>query len=98
MKDRPMNRRYLDTSSTIVAAITAVLFIGALFLKGFTHDLFLEAGVFLVSAKILMMMHANRETALQLDEKMNTILAMLPRLAHTEKSSGNVEAAHDDHR
>ena len=97
MKDRPMNRRYLDTPSTIVAAITAALFIGALFLKGFTHDLFLEAGVLLVSAKILMMMHANHETAVQLDDKMNTILATLARLAHTEKRSGTADDAQDDH-
>jgi hypothetical protein len=54
--------------------------------------------VFLVSTKILMMMHANHETAIQLDKKMNTILTMLDRSTHTEKSSGTVEDAHDDQR
>jgi len=35
--------------------ITLLLFIAALFVKGFTHDLLLEAGVFLVSVKVIMM-------------------------------------------
>jgi hypothetical protein len=34
--------------------LTLVLFIVALFAKGFTHDLLLEAGVFLVSVKLIL--------------------------------------------
>ncbi len=49
-----MNRN-LDLGSIIVILITLVLFIVALFIKGFTHDLLLEAGVFLVSVKLIMM-------------------------------------------
>ncbi len=49
-----MNRS-LDLGSIIVILITLVLFIVALFIKGFTHDLLLEAGVFLVSVKLIMM-------------------------------------------
>ena len=56
--------RYLDLGSIIIILITLVLFIAALFIKGFTQDLLLEAGVFLVSVKVIMMaykisMHAN---------------------------------------
>jgi hypothetical protein len=47
--------KQLDMGSIIVILITLVLFIAALFVKGLTHDLFLEAGVFLVSVKIIMM-------------------------------------------
>jgi hypothetical protein len=57
-------KKHLDLGSIIVILITLALFIVALFVKGFTHDLLLEAGVFLVSVKVIMMayqnsMHAN---------------------------------------
>ena len=56
--------RYLDLGSIIIILVTFVLFVTALFVKGFTHDLLLEVGVFLVSVKVIMMaykisMHAN---------------------------------------
>jgi hypothetical protein len=50
---------YFDTGSLIVIIVTFVLFIVALFTKGFTHDILLEAGVFLVSAKLIMMGYKN---------------------------------------
>ena len=50
-------KEHLDLGSIIVIIITLVLFITALFVKGFTHDLLLEAGVFLVSVKVIMMAH-----------------------------------------
>lgn len=58
-------RKHLDLGSIIILLITLALFIAALFFKGFTHDLLLEAGVFLVSVKVIMMayrisVHADR--------------------------------------
>ena len=47
-------KQYFDYGSLVVIVITFVLFVIALFAKGFTHDLLLEAGVFLVSVKIIM--------------------------------------------
>ncbi len=47
--------KHFDMGSIIVIVITFVLFTMALFFTGFTHDLLLEAGVFLVSAKLIMM-------------------------------------------
>jgi hypothetical protein len=44
-----------DAGSVIVVALTAALFAVALFVKGFTHDLLLEAGVLLVSIKLILM-------------------------------------------
>jgi cobalamin biosynthesis protein CobD/CbiB len=57
-------RKHLDLGSIIILLITLVLFIAALFVKGLTHDILLEAGVFLVSVKVIMMaynisQHAN---------------------------------------
>jgi hypothetical protein len=40
-------------------SLSSLLFILALFTKGFTHDLLLEAGVFLVSVKLIMMAYKN---------------------------------------
>lgn len=48
-------QKHFDTGSLIVIVITFVLFAMALFTKGFTHDLLLEAGVFLVSVKLILM-------------------------------------------
>lgn len=47
--------RHFDTGSLGVMGLTLVLFIAALLVKGFTHDLLLEAGVFLVSVKLILM-------------------------------------------
>ena len=47
--------KHFDIGSIIVIAITFVLFTMALFFTGFTHDLLLEAGVFLISVKLIMM-------------------------------------------
>lgn len=68
-------RKYLDLPSIVVAAVTLVLFVAALFVKGITHDLFLEAGVFLISVKILMVMHATRTAAERAERKMDAVLA-----------------------
>lgn len=47
--------KHFDLSSIVVIAITFVLFVMALFFTGFTHDVLLEAGVFLVSVKLIIM-------------------------------------------
>ena len=51
--------KYFDAGSLMVILITFVLFVLALFTQGFTHDLFLEAGVFLVSVKLIIMAYWN---------------------------------------
>jgi hypothetical protein len=52
-------KKHFDTGSLLVMGITFVLFVLALFTKGWTHDLLLEAGVFLVSVKLIMMAYKN---------------------------------------
>jgi hypothetical protein len=47
--------KHFDTGSLAVIVVTFVLFVLALFFTGLTHDLLLEAGVFLVSVKLIMM-------------------------------------------
>lgn len=66
--------KYLDLPSVIVAALTLVLFLAALFVKGVTHDLFLEAGVFLISVKVLIMIHRHQRSVLRLESKIDALL------------------------
>ncbi|MBN1181610.1 MAG: hypothetical protein JXB49_04925 [Bacteroidales bacterium] len=54
-------KKFLSLADLIVILITFLLFITALFLKGFTHDLLLEAGVLAVSIKIIMMGYKNNQ-------------------------------------
>lgn len=72
-------KRFMDTGSMLVAAITLVLFVAALFAKGLSHDLFLEAGVFLVSVKIILMNHRNNVALTAMHEKMDRVLAALAK-------------------
>ena len=52
-------RKLLDIGSWITIAVTLVLFAVAVFVEGVPHDLLLEAGVFLVSAKLVIMSYKN---------------------------------------
>jgi hypothetical protein len=74
--------RKLDRGSLLVMAITMVLFVGAVFATGLTHDLLLEAGVFLVSVKLMIMAYKNSVTAesirSQLDEIKSLLMARPP--------------------
>lgn len=55
-------RENFDIGTLIVIAITFILFAIALFHKGFTHDLLLEAAVFLVSVKLILLSYQNSVT------------------------------------
>jgi hypothetical protein len=69
--------RHFDPWSLLVIAITLVLFFEALFVKGITHELFLEAGVFPVSVKLILMSHKNGEAVEQTDERLQQIQVLL---------------------
>jgi hypothetical protein len=71
--------KHMDFGSLMVALITLALFLAALFTKGINHDLFLEAGVFLVSVKIIVMAYKNGVAVGHLSEKLDKILAELAR-------------------
>lgn len=68
---------HLDPWSVVVILLTLILFLVALFLKGFTHDLLLEAGVFLVSLKLIIMGHKNSVIARHTEEQLQRILDAL---------------------
>jgi len=76
----PTFLRHLDIVSQLVILTTFVLFVVALFIKGFGHGLLLEAGVFLISVKLIIMAHKNSILAKDLDDRLERIEAMLMRM------------------
>ena len=78
MPSRPI--KHLDTWSLVVISLTFMLFIAALFIKGFTHELLLESGVFLVSAKLVMMAHKNSALGELLQQRLDSIEGTLRQM------------------
>jgi hypothetical protein len=68
---------HFDVGTSIVIAITFVLFVWALFVKGFSHDLLLEAGVFLVSLKLILMAYKSSVTTSTLLNELQDIKKIL---------------------
>jgi hypothetical protein len=71
-----MNRHF-DTPTIIVVIITFILFTVALFVKGLTHDILLEAGVFLVSVKLIIMSYKSSLTNQKLMDELSDIKHIL---------------------
>lgn len=66
-------REHFDAGSLAIIVITFILFVAALFTRGFTHDLLLEAGVFLVSVKLIIMSYKNVDAIHSLHHKLDKI-------------------------
>ena len=71
--------QHLDTGSRAVIVVTCVLFIAALFIKGVGHGVLLEAGVFLVSVKLIIMAYKNSVAEAQIKEQLLRIEGLLGR-------------------
>lgn len=72
--------KVLDLGSQVVIVLTLLLFLVALFLKGFTHELLLEAGVFLVSVKLILLSCKNGIAARLADERLAQMQDALRRI------------------
>jgi glucose-6-phosphate-specific signal transduction histidine kinase len=79
---------HLDSRSIVVLAITLVLFILALFTKGLTHDLLLEAGVFLVSMKLIIMAYNNNVQSKAVESRLHAIQVAVDRMEHRLRDTG----------
>jgi hypothetical protein len=66
-----------DPWSAIVIVLTAGLFALALLVKGFTQDLFIEAGILLVSIKLILMAQKNARTEESLERRLTRIEELL---------------------
>lgn len=69
--------KHFDMGSLIVIVITFVLFSMALFFTGITHDLLLEAGVFLVSIKLIIMGYKSNVSSNHIHRELEEIKSML---------------------
>ncbi len=65
----------LGLGSLAVITITLILFVTALFLKGFTHDLLLEAAVFLVSVKLIILSYRISQGVESIEKKLDLVLS-----------------------
>lgn len=70
-------KEHFDTGSMVIILLTAVLFIIALFVKGLTKDLLLEAGVLLVSVKLIVMAYKTSLTNQAITQELKEIKAIL---------------------
>ena len=66
-----------DPSSGVVILLTVGLFSLSLAVKGITHELFLEAGVFLVSVKLILMAGKNAASEERVERHLNEIEELL---------------------
>ncbi len=73
-------RKNLDQGSLVVMSVTFALFALALIAKGITHDLLLEAGVFLVSVKLIMMAYKLSVTANQTKAQLAELVETVRRI------------------
>ena len=72
-------RKHFDVASLIVIIVTFILFIVALFTKGFTHDLLLEVGIFLISVKLIMMAYKSSVGVKSIENELKEIKGLLKR-------------------
>ncbi len=79
-------KKYFDMGSILVIVITFILFSIALFIKGFTHDLLLEAGVLLVSVKLIMMAY---KTGVYYNNMSNDLKQILEILSYEKREKNN---------
>ena len=69
-----IKRHHLDLASTVSLTITVILFIIAIFAKGFTHEILLEAGVFLISVKLVLASSKAELTSKIIEDKIDRLL------------------------
>jgi hypothetical protein len=87
-------RNHFDPWSLVVITLTLALFLIALFAKGLTHDLFLEAGVFLVSVKLILLGYRNNASNGSIQQKLDEIYSALHNLGST---GGPPASSNHDH-
>lgn len=71
--------KHFDLGSILIIVITFILFALALFFTGLTHDILLEAGVFLVSVKLIIMAYKTSKTSIKIELELQEIKEILKR-------------------
>ena len=82
-------RRHFDPGSLAIIVITFVLFVSAVFTEGFTHDVLLEAAIFLVSVKLIIMAYKNIDATDSLHKKLDAIHKKINAIESHQSQSGD---------
>lgn len=91
-------RQHLDIGTWLVIIITLVLFVAALYVKGLGHGLLLEAGVFLVSVKLILMAYKNSVVAREVGDRLDRMEATLTRMEGVFVGNRQTDAARPSDR
>lgn len=78
--------KFSDPAAIVVIVLTVALFALALFLKGFTRELLLEAGIFLVSAKLILMAKNHADTEKRVEQQLAEIKSLLESLTQRSEA------------
>ncbi len=87
-------RRHYDAGSMVIIVVTFVLFVSAVITRGWTHDLLLEAAVFLVSVKLIIMAYKNIDATDSLHQRLDAIYKKLSDIeARQSEANGHSSSA-----
>lgn len=75
-----------DPWSAVVIALTLGLFLVSVFVKGFTHELLLEAGIFLVSVKLILLGQKNTVFSRATNQRLEHIAILLQGVQQPPRS------------
>lgn len=78
MKPTQRRRRRIDRASLVTILVTVLLFGVAVVEKGFTHEILLEAGVFLISVKLILASAKNDIVMDEIQDQLDKISRQLP--------------------
>jgi hypothetical protein len=85
---------HLDAATWATLIVTLILFAVALVVKGFGHDLLLEAGVFLVSVKLVVMTYKASVSAEKLGAHLEALRSGLDRIEQTLRDGSDSGGVH----
>ncbi len=77
----------MDGASLAIVVVTFVLFALSLVVNGLGHNILLEAGVFLVSVKLIMMAHKNAVHTERIEGRLDRIVDELRELKSAGRES-----------
>ncbi len=89
-------RKHYDTGSMVIIVVTFVLFVSAVITRGWTHDLLLEAAVFLVSVKLIIMAYKNIDATDSLHQKLDEIYKKLGDVESRQLEGGEGGASKEE--
>ncbi len=82
-------KKHFDLGSLVIIAVTFILFVLAVFTKGLTHDILLEAAIFLVSVKLIVMAYKSIDATDSLHKKLDEICEKINTIESHQSKNDN---------